>query len=94
MALKYGDLSCMQVLFYCKIIIIYVKLRGDFVCKVTKEGIIESIKALPENQQEILRYLMNIFEGEEETINNFIKKELTNSWYINHNINWDKIFFI
>lgn len=45
--------------------------------KVTKDTIIESIKGLPEEQQEIILYITEIFEGEEEAINEFINKELT-----------------
>ena len=44
--------------------------------KVTIDTILETIKRLPEEQQEIILYLADIFQGEEETINEYVKKEL------------------
>lgn len=46
--------------------------------KITRDTIIETIKELPEEQQEIILYLADIFEGEEETIFEYCKKELIN----------------
>ncbi|WP_315074404.1 hypothetical protein [uncultured Clostridium sp.] len=46
--------------------------------KVTIDTILETIKGLPEDQQEIILYLTDIFKGEEETINEYVKKELLN----------------
>ncbi|OOM74469.1 hypothetical protein CLPUN_39220 [Clostridium puniceum] len=43
---------------------------------VTKDTIMETMKGLPEEQQEIILHLTEIFEGEEETINEYIKNEL------------------
>ncbi|OOM71136.1 hypothetical protein CLPUN_51280 [Clostridium puniceum] len=43
---------------------------------VTKDTIMETMKRLPEEQQEIILHLMEIFEGEEETINEYVKNEL------------------
>lgn len=40
------------------------------------EIIKETIKDLPEDQKEIILYLTEIFEGEEDTINEYIKNEL------------------
>lgn len=42
---------------------------------VTKDTIVETIKDLPEEQQEIILHLAEIFEGEEETILEYCKKE-------------------
>ncbi len=44
--------------------------------KVTIDTILETIKELPEEQQEIILYLSDIFQGEEETINEYVKNEL------------------
>ncbi len=44
--------------------------------KVTIDTILETIKGLPEEQQEIILYLADIFRGEEETINEYVRKEL------------------
>ncbi|MDR3598520.1 hypothetical protein [Clostridium sp.] len=44
---------------------------------VTKDTIKETIKGLPEEQQEIILHLAEIFEGEEETINEYVRNELT-----------------
>lgn len=44
--------------------------------KVTIGTILETIKGLPEDQQEIILYLTDIFKGEEETINEYVKNEL------------------
>ena len=44
--------------------------------KVTIDTILETIKGLPEDQQEIILYLADIFRGEEETINEYVRKEL------------------
>ncbi|HEX9027481.1 MAG TPA: hypothetical protein VF839_13590 [Clostridium sp.] len=38
--------------------------------------LIETIKDLPEEQQETILYLTQIFKGEEETINEYIKNGL------------------
>ncbi|WP_315074315.1 hypothetical protein [uncultured Clostridium sp.] len=46
--------------------------------KVTIDTILETIKGLPEDQQEIILYLTDIFKGEEETINEYVKNELLN----------------
>ncbi|EHI99275.1 MULTISPECIES: hypothetical protein [unclassified Clostridium] len=46
--------------------------------KVTRDTIIEAIKELSEEQQEVILYLVDIFEGEEETILEYCKKELVN----------------
>ena len=43
---------------------------------VTKDTIMKTMKGLPEEQQEIILHLTEIFEGEEETINEYIKNEL------------------
>jgi hypothetical protein len=43
---------------------------------VTKDTIMETIKGLPEEQQEIILHLAEIFEGEENTINEYVKNEL------------------
>lgn len=40
------------------------------------KALIETIKDLPEEQQEIILYLTEIFKGEEDTINEYIKNEL------------------
>jgi hypothetical protein len=45
---------------------------------VTKDTIIETIKVLPEEQQEIILYLTDIFEGEEEAILEYCKNEILN----------------
>jgi len=37
----------------------------------------ETIKDLPEDEQEIILYLTEIFKGEEDTINEYLKNELT-----------------
>jgi len=36
----------------------------------------ETIKYLPEDEQEIILYLTEIFKGEEDTINEYVKTEL------------------
>ncbi len=41
--------------------------------KVTIDTILETIKKLPEEQQEIILYLTDIFEGEKEAINEYVK---------------------
>lgn len=43
---------------------------------ITKDTIKETMADLPEEQQEIILYLAEIFEGEEETINEYVKNEL------------------
>ncbi|MDR3596582.1 hypothetical protein [Clostridium sp.] len=43
---------------------------------VTKDTIKETIKGLPEEQQEIILHLADIFEGEDEVINEYVKNEL------------------
>jgi len=40
------------------------------------ETIKETIKNLSEDEQEIILHLTEIFEGEEETINEYVKNEL------------------
>lgn len=44
--------------------------------KVTKEAIMEAAKGLTEEQQEVILYLAEIFEGDEDTINEYVKNEL------------------
>lgn len=44
--------------------------------EVTIDTIKETIKEFPENDQEIIIRLAEIFEGEEETINEYCKNEL------------------
>lgn len=46
--------------------------------KITKDTILETLKGLSEEQQEIVLYLADIFEGEEETILEYCKKEFIN----------------
>ncbi|MDR3595826.1 hypothetical protein [Clostridium sp.] len=46
---------------------------------ITKDTIMETIKGLPEEQQEIVLHLVEIFEGEEEVINEYVKNELNKS---------------
>lgn len=45
---------------------------------IAKDTIIETIKDLSEEQQEIILYLADIFQGEEETIIEYCKKEFIN----------------
>lgn len=40
------------------------------------DNINETVKILPEKEQEIIEHLSEIFEGEEEKINEYIKNEL------------------
>ncbi|OOM79990.1 hypothetical protein CLPUN_14140 [Clostridium puniceum] len=40
--------------------------------KITKD----TIKNLPEDEKEIILHLTEIFEGEEETINEYVKNQL------------------
>lgn len=45
--------------------------------KVSKKDIIkETIKELPKEKQEIILHLADMFEGEEETINDYVKNKL------------------
>ncbi|ABR33846.1 hypothetical protein [Clostridium beijerinckii] len=43
---------------------------------VTIDTIKDTIRDLPEGEQEVILYLTEIFKGEEETINEYIKNEL------------------
>lgn len=43
---------------------------------VNADTIKETIKYLPEDEQEIILHLTEIFEGEEENINEYVKNEL------------------
>ncbi|WP_238900764.1 hypothetical protein [Clostridium sp. YIM B02500] len=43
---------------------------------VTIDTIKDTIRNLPEEEQEIILHLTEIFEGEEYTINEYVKKEL------------------
>ncbi|ABR34802.1 MULTISPECIES: hypothetical protein [Clostridium] len=43
---------------------------------VNVDTIKETIKYLPEDEQEIILHLTEIFEGEEENINEYVKNEL------------------
>ncbi|AQS05371.1 MULTISPECIES: hypothetical protein [Clostridium] len=43
---------------------------------VNIDTIKETIKYLPEDEQEIILHLTEIFEGEEENINEYVKNEL------------------
>ncbi|HBJ2623470.1 hypothetical protein HYH43_07005 [Clostridium botulinum] len=43
---------------------------------ITMDTIKETIKDLPEQQQDIIIHLAEVFEGEEETINEYVKREL------------------
>lgn len=40
------------------------------------KALIETIKDLPEDDQESILYLTQIFKGEEDTINDYVKNEL------------------
>ena len=40
------------------------------------KALIETIKDLPEDDQETILYLTQIFKGEEDTINDYVKNEL------------------
>lgn len=40
------------------------------------KAIIETIKDLPEDEQETILYLTQVFKDEEETINDYLKNEL------------------
>ena len=53
-----------------------VTLGGDFMSNVNVDTIKETMKRLPEEQQKIILYLTRIFEGEEDTINEYVKNEL------------------
>lgn len=46
--------------------------------KITKDTIMEAIKELTEEEKEIISYLAEIFEGEEEEILEYCKKEFIN----------------
>lgn len=46
--------------------------------KITKKTIEETIKELPEEQQEIILHLTDTFKGEEEKILEFCNSELIN----------------
>ena len=43
---------------------------------VTIETIKDTMKDLTEDEQEVILHLTEIFEGEEETINEYVKDEL------------------
>lgn len=43
---------------------------------ITMDTIKDTIKDLTEEEQEIILHLTEIFEGEEETINEYVKNEL------------------
>ncbi len=51
-------------------------LDVSFMSDITKDTIKETIKDLPEQQQDIIIHLAEVFEGEEETINEYVKREL------------------
>lgn len=40
------------------------------------KAIIETIKDLPEDEQETILYLTQVFKDEEETVNDYFKNEL------------------
>ncbi|NSB15811.1 hypothetical protein [Clostridium beijerinckii] len=44
--------------------------------KVSKDTIKETIKELPKEQQKIILHLADTFDGEEETINTYMKSKL------------------
>jgi hypothetical protein len=46
--------------------------------EITKDTIRDTIKGLPEEYQEIILYLSDIFEGEENTILEYCKEEFLN----------------
>jgi hypothetical protein len=52
-----------------------IELRSDFMSTITQDTIKETMKDLPEDQQEIILYLTEIFKGEEDTINEYVKNE-------------------
>ncbi|NRT78434.1 hypothetical protein [Clostridium beijerinckii] len=43
---------------------------------VTIDTIKDTIRDLPEGEQEVILYLAEIFKGEENTINEYVKNEL------------------
>ncbi|CUU48226.1 hypothetical protein [Clostridium beijerinckii] len=43
---------------------------------VTIDTIKDTIRDLPEEEQEVILYLAEIFKGEEENINEYVKNEL------------------
>ncbi len=51
-------------------------LDVSFMSDITMDTIKETIKDLPEQQQDIIIHLAEVFEGEEETINEYVKREL------------------
>jgi len=53
-----------------------IGLGGDFMSEINIKEVIETIKDLPEDTQETILYLTQIFKGEEETINEYIQNEL------------------
>jgi hypothetical protein len=55
---------------------IKIELRGDFMSNASIYKIKETIKDLPEDEQEIILCLTEIFPGEEDTINEYFKNEL------------------
>ena len=46
--------------------------------EINIKEVIEKIKDLPEDEQETILYLTQIFKGEEDTINEYVKNELNN----------------
>lgn len=57
---------------------IEVEILVNKVTKVTIDTISETIKELPKDEQEIILYLADIFQGVEETINEYVKNEFIN----------------
>ena len=57
-------------------IITIIWLGGDFMSDINIKAIIETIKDLPEDEQETILYLTEVFKGEEDMINDYIKNEL------------------
>ena len=46
--------------------------------EINIKEVIEKIKDLPVDEQETILYLTQIFKGEEDTINEYVKNELNN----------------
>lgn len=44
--------------------------------KISIDTLQETVKKLPEEKQEIILYLADIFKGEEDIINEYVKNEL------------------
>jgi len=57
-------------------IITIIWLGGDFMSDINIKAIIETIKDLPEDEQETILYLTEVFKGQEDMINDYIKNEL------------------